>query len=294
MQKKKPSILPLVLVLLIGLAFAANTIKRINSVSVAEAKNKTKWQLKLEKGQIPISFWSRYLPKVTRKEYSKAIKKYSIFQKNNPNVQVSPVTSQVASKKYTLHQNISTTFFWIGEQSDAENGYIPNSTSAWDEKWADHFGGVDDPNSRNGYSPAAFTPKENPFYFALPYNDFDGNGKRKGSAAQIIPWASEKTWSANESICKNRWIKITKGNKSAYAQWEDVGPMLEDDSAYVFGTTTPASTNNNHAGLDVSPGVRDYLGLDGMDTSDWQFVDANDVPDGPWKQIVTTSNVYWR
>jgi hypothetical protein len=290
MNKNKLSKIFLVLILLVGLFFAVNPFKRIGHIPITEAKKKTKWQLRLEKKQIPLSFWQKYLPKITRKECNKALKKYSIFLKNNPGIQ----SSQSSSEKYALHQNISTTFFWVGEEAGPENGYIPNNASAWDDGWKNHFGGIDDPNSRNGYSPAAFTPLENPFYFALPYNDFDGSGNRRGAVGQTIPWASEKTWSADESMCKNRWIKITKGDKAAYAQWEDVGPFEENDTSYVFGSSTPHSTVNNHAGLDVSPAVRDYLGLGDMSTCNWQFVDSVDVPDGPWKQIVTSSNIYWQ
>ena len=74
--------------------------------------------------------------------------------------------------KYPLHENITATVFWIGEPGSEENGYIPNNSSAWDDLWLQHYGGVDDPSNRNGYFPANFTPKENPFYIALPYNDF--------------------------------------------------------------------------------------------------------------------------
>jgi hypothetical protein len=35
--------------------------------------------------------------------------------------------------------------------------------------------------------------------------------------------------------------------------------------------------------LDVSPAVRDYLRLQPTDTTDWQFVEARDVPPGPWR-----------
>jgi hypothetical protein len=253
-------------------------------MNAAEAKKKpTKWQRRLEKDQINIFFWSKYLPSVNHSEYKKAMKKYS-----------KSLTASSAAKQYTLHQNITTTTFWIGEESGPDNSYISNVQSAWDESWGTHFGGADDPNNRNGYFPAGFTPKENPFYFALPYNDLSSNGNRKGNVQSVIPWASEKSWPGNESMCKNRWIKIINGSKVAYAQWEDVGPLGEDDSAYVFGTASPASSNNDHAGLDVSPGVSDYLGLDGMNSCSWQFVDAKDVPDGPWKQIVTTSNISWK
>jgi len=193
----------------------------------------------------------------------------------------------------TVHRNITTTIFWIGEGASDDNAHISNQPSAWDEDWTTHYGGVDDPENRNGYFPADFIPKENPFYVALPYNDFNEDGKRKNRIRSLADWYGEKKWGENESVCKNQWIKITKGDKVVYAQWEDVGPFGEDDISYVFGDSQPKNKRNNKAGLDVSPAVRDYLGLEDIDKADWQFVDAKDVPDGPWKEIVTSSQVNW-
>jgi hypothetical protein len=194
---------------------------------------------------------------------------------------------------YSIHRNIKVTMFWIGEEPNENNGWESNSVSAWDDKWLEHYGGVDDPDKRNGYEPAAFFPLENPFYVALPYNDFDYSGKRKPEVYDIIPWADEKTWDERESLCKNQWLKISKGANAAYAQWEDVGPYDMEDGHYVFGNATPDNDKDDVAGLDVSPAVRDYLGLVLWDWIDWQFVDLEDVPEGPWKDTVTTSQVYW-
>lgn len=205
---------------------------------------------------------------------------------------VAPVAD--GKDEYPIHRNISTTYFWAGEEADADNKNISNLPSAWDEDWVKHFGGIDDPDNRSGFSPAGFTPKENPFYFALPYNDFNEKGNQKNDAAALAMWSDGKKFGAEKSMCKNQWIKITKGNKTAYAQWEDVGPFGEDDKAYVFGGSAPKSKENSHAGLDVSPAVHDYLSLGDVDKTDWQFVDAADVPDGPWKKIVTTSQVFWK
>ncbi len=196
-------------------------------------------------------------------------------------------------EKYPIHENITATVFWIGEPGDEENGFIPNNSSAWDDLWVQHYGGVDDPNNRNGYFPANFTPRENPFYIALPYNDFYENGTRKPDAYRVVPWAGEREWRDNESMCKNRWVKIIYNGKVVYAQWEDVGPFGEDDWEYVFGDAQPKNEINDHAGIDVSPAVRDYLGFDGMAKVSWQFVDPEDVPEGPWKEIVTTSQICW-
>ncbi|HMC73704.1 MAG TPA: hypothetical protein VKG87_05335, partial [Terriglobales bacterium] len=45
----------------------------------------------------------------------------------------------------------------------ADNDFIPNDVSYWDNQWQLSFGGVDDPEHRNGYWPAEFKPNENPF-----------------------------------------------------------------------------------------------------------------------------------
>ena len=203
-----------------------------------------------------------------------------------------PSANQTVSQ-YPVHHNISTTYFWAGEPGDSDNKNISNVPSAWDDNWETHFGGVDNPKKRNGLMVATFVPKENSFYFALPYDDFDDNGNRKKDVGKVVPWANSKQWGALESMCKNQWISITKNGKTAYAQWEDVGPFSEDDSAYVFGNATPQSKTNDDAGLDVSPSVRDYLSLSDVDKTDWQFVSADQVPDGPWKNTITSSQISW-
>lgn len=203
-----------------------------------------------------------------------------------------PTAHAASGCDYPWHRQITATVFWVGEKASGENGYIANKKSCWDERWQQHYGGVDAPNHRHGYRPAAFTPKENPFYCALPYSDFDDNG-RKANAVRVIPWAATRKWRDQDSMCKNRWVAITRHGKSAFAQWEDAGPFASDDTRYVFGHALPRSKHNHHAGLDVSPAVSDYLGLTGDDKVDWHFVEDSDVPPGPWQQIITHSQTYW-
>lgn len=210
-----------------------------------------------------------------------------------PKAEAPPATSTTTQNtanpliSLSWHTNITTTIFWIGEPADTSNGFIANSASAWDEDWMANFGGFDNPDHRSGYLPAGFTPRENAFYAALPYSDFTLSGKRKSSAAACPN--SNVVVQANSSWCKNSWVAIKHGTKTAYAQWEDVGPFDEDDYAYVFGTAAPRNQRGAKAGLDVSPAVRDYLGLQDVDYSDWAFVAASDVPaTGPWRQTVTT------
>jgi hypothetical protein len=195
-----------------------------------------------------------------------------------------PATSTPAYKSAT------TTYFWVGEPSDASNAFIPNDMSYWDEKWQKHFGGADNPDkARCGYAPCAFAPKENPFYVALPYAELDTKGNLKASAIQI-PWYSP----GKSPLLKNHWVEVVHGTSTCYGQWEDVGPNNEDDFSYVFGSSsTPTNTFGAHAGLDISPALWKCLGMLDNDTTRWRFVEESDVPDGPWKATVTVSDTTW-
>ena len=138
--------------------------------------------------------------------------------------------------------------------------------------------------SRRNYVPVKFTPRQNPFYCALPYNDKARTGHRP-EAPRVVPWFQEAYQGPAVSTCKDRWIAIRKGDRIAYAQWEDAGPFRTDHWQYVFGNERPKPNLNQGAGLDVSPAVRDYLGLKQTDVTDWRFVDFSEVPHGPWSTL---------
>ena len=189
------------------------------------------------------------------------------------------------ARGYPWKSQIVTTIFWIGEKP-TENNPVPNRASSWDKEWSKSYGGFDDPNRarRSDYTPVKFTPRQNPFYCALPYNDKAATGHRP-EASRVVPWFNEAYQGPGVSVCKDRWIAIRKGNKVAYAQWEDAGPFRTDHWQYVFGNERPKPNLNKGAGLDVSPAVRDYLGLNETDVTDWQFVDFKNVPRGPWSKL---------
>ena len=189
-----------------------------------------------------------------------------------------------AGEHYPWKKDIVTTVFWIGEQP-GENNPVPNRASSWDKNWTGNYGGFDDPNParRSNYLPVRFTPRQNPFYCALPYNDKATNGHRP-EAERVVPWFKAAYQGPAVSVCKDRWIAIRKGDRTVYAQWEDAGPFRTDHWEYVFGSERPKPNLNKGAGLDVSPAVRDYLGLQSTDVTDWKFVEFAEVPHGPWAQ----------
>ena len=191
---------------------------------------------------------------------------------------------------YPWKLGIVTTVFWVGEQAGTNNP-VHNFSSSWDMYWWKAFGGYDNPNAEGrrklpegGTIPAAFIPQQNPFYFALPYNDVAG-GRHKPEARKVIPWFKDVFEEEGKSVCHDRWIVIRKGTRVCYAQWSDCGPFRTDHWGYVFGNERPQWNLNRGAALDVSPAVRDYLGMGSMDVVDWKFVEFPDVTPGPWARF---------
>jgi hypothetical protein len=203
------------------------------------------------------------------------------LQKLEPKV-TTGTGSRPGFNRYPWRTNIVTTVFWVGERPTANNP-TPNHKSSWDQRWAQNFGGTDhpDPSMRKGFIPKSFVPRQNPFYIALPYNDTT-RGTTKPEARKVIPWFKHAFQRPGKSVVKGRWVAIRHAGRIAYAQWEDCGPFRTDHHQYVFGNERPKPNLNQGAGLDVSPAVRDYLGLKGKDVCDWKFVEARDVPPGPW------------
>ncbi len=139
--------------------------------------------------------------------------------------------------------------------------------------------------------------QENPYHVALPCN-----GRAPGYE--------------NVGPCKNRWVEVigVESGLRAFGQWEDAGPWVVNDVAYVFdqtGTVRPFAELNqgkrrtifqekrstrrrrvrrikNSAGIDLSPSVIRALGIEGKGLVHWRFVDSRNVPDGPWKERIST------
>jgi hypothetical protein len=197
---------------------------------------------------------------------------------------------------YPWRQNITATIFWIGEQP-TQNNPTPNHKSSWDQEWAINFGGYDNPDpaariadhNTGEFRPKGFTPQLNPFYVALPYNDVAGWSRHKPEASKVIPWFSRMNPAPGKTVLKGRWVQIYNGKRSCYAQWEDCGPWVTDDFEYVFLGKPPKNRSNKSAAIDISPSVRDYLGLQSGQKCHWRFVEAAQVPYGPWKKYGQTA-----
>src|SRR5260370_14529571 len=107
---------------------------------------------------------------------------------------------------YPWKRQIVTTVCWIGEKP-SENNPVPNRSSSWDKEWSKSYGGFDDPNParRQDYTPVKFTPRQHPFYCALPYNDQAATAHRP-AAAHLPPAVNDASQRPGGSACKDRWI----------------------------------------------------------------------------------------
>jgi hypothetical protein len=185
---------------------------------------------------------------------------------------------------YQWKSQITTTEFWIGEGSTPISS-TTNVESSWDEDWLEKNHGTDSPNNRNGYASGSHASTLNPFYCALPFNDLAFPDK----ARMWLPrgWFRHSVDGKQVSACQHRWVEIKNSRGDiCYAQWEDTGPLRYDDAEYVFGSSRPTGLGGDHAGLDVSPAVYEYLDLnDRNHYTSWRFVDEADVRPGAWLKL---------
>jgi hypothetical protein len=256
----------LVLFLLLALSGVAEA-------SISDVVDSVKSRLSSDSGVMTTSDFERMAVQIRERA----------IQRTRPPAVIVPAAPVVGFGKYPWHRNIMTTVFWVGERPTARNP-VPNNRSAWDANWSRNYGGYDnpEPSRRRNFIPIGFTPRQNPFYIALPYCDVS-RGNTKPEAKGVIPWFRDCFEKPGKTVLKGRWLAIHHGGKTCFAQWEDCGPFRTDHHQYVFGNERPRPNLNRGAGLDISPAVRDYLGMGKNDYCDWKFVEAGSVPDGPWK-----------
>lgn len=229
-----------------------------------------------------------------------------------PNDTSGSAAEGTAAETYPWHTDIVATTFWVGEIHDPDAADGSQVRSAYDSFWLESYGGCDGKvidgscetekrTEKDRWLPRNMTPLENPFYLDLPFDDVN-DPRAFAIRPYVVPWADEPGYAGREkdksfSYMKNRWVRITKDDRECYGQIQDAGPGVYDDDGYVFGDNDarPANTDYNGAGLDVSPALNGCLGFEALnganDRVSWQFVDDEDVPDGPWLDIVTTRQV---
>lgn len=212
-------------------------------------------------------------------------------------------------RTYPWHTDIVAATFWVGEILDPDAWDGSQRISAYDSDWIGSYGGCDgvwvdgecetEPrHPENDYWPSETEPQMNPFYLDLPYDDVN-NDRGFAWRGEVIPWAddpdyAEQVRDRSVSLMKTRWVEIRHEDRTCFGQIADAGPGEYDDAGYVFGIddARPASKTFNGAGMDVSPALNACLDLAGLNRLesrvDWRFVEADQVPDGPWSRLVDT------
>ena len=194
---------------------------------------------------------------------------------------------QSAKAIFPWKKEIVHTVFWIGEEPSANNP-VPNHSSGWDKTWAKNYGGYDNPNrnARHDFIPASFTPRQNPFYARCPTTTrCQATDRRRRRSFR----GSRKRTRTGDIGLQGSLDRDSESKADRLRAMGRCGPFRTDHWQYVFGNDRPKPNLNQGAGLDVSPAVRDYLGLKDTDVTDWKFVDFRDVPPGPWTNTATTT-----
>ena len=163
-----------------------------------------------------------------------------------------PSPAAHVSSGYPWHTDIVATTFWVGEVFDANASDgsqvdldLRQQVVGTLRRLRRRRRGRRVPYRRarsadNGYFPRQMTPRENPFYLDLPFDDIN-NSTAFAQRGSVVPWAHEPGLSSRAgdrsvSFMKNRWVKLKRGDRICYGQIQDAGPGVYDDAAYVFGS----------------------------------------------------------
>ena len=100
----------------------------------------------------------------------------------HPSASVPGDIARPRGRRYPRHTGIIATTFWVGEIFDPSSPNGSQVISTYDAHWMPHYGGCDGVMTdggcqtqrrvaANGYFPTRMTPRENPFYLDLPFDD---------------------------------------------------------------------------------------------------------------------------
>ena len=148
------------------------------------------------------------------------------------------------------------------------------------------YGGYDDPNPsrRQNYVPVKFTPRQNPFYCALPYNDKAREGHR--------PEAPKVSSLVQGGLPGSRCFRL-QGSMGR-------DPQRQPDRLCPVGRCRAISNRSlgirlrqRAAKTDLQPRCRARCftrrarlsWLQDTDVTDWKFVEFSEVPPGPWAKL---------
>ena len=179
--------------------------------SFSYAAKKSKWQAMLERNSVPQEYWQKYLPKVSRKEYRKAVKNF-LKSQESANQEISEGDSgdsgagiKVTEGKYSL---------------PASSGKIAREQHLWlksDQSASSHYKMTDTPSSaRNGMAGGygAFGPlkkgdkDEEIYYVTMRWGYADWIEPRSDLGEDVGKSEKSITLQSGEDFAKSGFVKI--------------------------------------------------------------------------------------
>lgn len=172
-------------------------------INVTLAAKKSKWQSLLEKNNVPQTYWQKYLPKVSRGEYRKAIKNYQNAQ--NPEDSGDGDGIQIIEGKYPLPAS-------SGKIAREQHLWLKKSQSA-----SSHYKMTDTPSScRNGMAGGygAFGPldkgdkSEEKYYVTMRWGYADWIEPESELGSDLSKSATSLTLDNADDFAKSGYVKI--------------------------------------------------------------------------------------
>jgi len=192
------------------------------------------------------------------------------------------LSDQLASavQRYPWKTSIVTTVFWVGEQAGGNNR--SKLQKFLDFNWSENYA---EPILRFQRTaqlhPNCFYSQAKPLLLCFTVHDVT-HGQFKPEAPLVIPWFKHEYRGRGSRYAEIDGLPFVRQSHLLCAMGR-LRSVSHDHFQYVFGNERPKPNLNHGAGLDVSPAVRDYLGLAPTDVTDWQFVEVRDVSSGPWR-----------
>lgn len=173
------------------------------TASFSYAAKKSKWQAMLERNGVPQTYWQKYLPKVSRGEYRKAVKKYQTSQSSGESSSNTDIN--IIEGKYPL---------------PASSGKIAREQHLWlkkNQSASSHYKMTDTPSScRNGMAGGygAFGPLDKDdknyekYYVTMRWGYVDWVEPESELGGDLSKSATSLTLEDASDFAKSGYVKI--------------------------------------------------------------------------------------
>lgn len=184
--------------------------------SFSFAAKKSKWQAILERNSVPAVYWEKYLPKVNRGEYKKAVKEYQSAQESGIDSGNSSGTENSGGDSTSSDTNIVEGKYPL----PASSGKIALEQHLWlkdNQSASDHYKMTDAPSScQNGMAGGygSFGPldkgdkDEEKYYVTMRWGYADWTEPQSDTGEDVGKSEKSITLKSGEDFAKSGFVKI--------------------------------------------------------------------------------------